>query len=268
MLTRVYVRKQKGRSGAPQRKHIEGKELHVDRQDPSSVSTNIARQKGGSPLNASQTTTVQANKSAIERRKQVRLSLQNHRHAAHSGRTCRGRIGGGTRRQTALGMAARDGVGCISASGPPTPLNCCSPRFGHCAYAVLSLFHAGAQATAEGKPLLPESVLKIRDRADAKKLEQARQMLANFLGSAGRKGWRRAMNWRPILARSRPARRARSRCPGRNDLGMFELVLDAHSAPLPARILLVFAAGHYAGDRRGPLDLEDQTAPKAGIGFG
>jgi hypothetical protein len=31
MLTRVYVRKQKGRSRMPQRKRIEGKELHVDR---------------------------------------------------------------------------------------------------------------------------------------------------------------------------------------------------------------------------------------------
>ncbi len=49
-------------------------------------------------------------------------------------------------------------------------------------FAFLSLFHAGAQATAEGRPLLPESVLKIRDRADARKLEQARQMLASFLG--------------------------------------------------------------------------------------
>lgn len=46
---------------------------------------------------------------------------------------------------------------------------------------LLSLFHAGAQATLEGKPLLPESVLKIRDSADRKKLEQARQMLADFL---------------------------------------------------------------------------------------
>jgi hypothetical protein len=48
-------------------------------------------------------------------------------------------------------------------------------------HTLLSLFHAGAQATAEGKPLLPESVLKIRDRADAKKLEQARRILADFL---------------------------------------------------------------------------------------
>ena len=49
-------------------------------------------------------------------------------------------------------------------------------------FALLSFFHAGAQATVEGRPLLPESVLKIRDGADAKKLEQARTMLANFLG--------------------------------------------------------------------------------------
>jgi hypothetical protein len=48
-------------------------------------------------------------------------------------------------------------------------------------YALLSLFHAGAQATVEGKPLLPDSVLKIRDRTDARKLEQGRQMLADFL---------------------------------------------------------------------------------------
>jgi hypothetical protein len=49
-------------------------------------------------------------------------------------------------------------------------------------HTLLCLFHAGAQATVEGKPLLPESVPKIRDSADRKKLEQARQMLADFLG--------------------------------------------------------------------------------------
>jgi hypothetical protein len=48
-------------------------------------------------------------------------------------------------------------------------------------YSLLTLFHAGAQATAEGKPLLPNSVLTIRDRADARKLEQARRMLADFV---------------------------------------------------------------------------------------
>ena len=54
--------------------------------------------------------------------------------------------------------------------------------------ALLNLFHSGAQATAEGKPLLPESVLKIRDRADAMKLEQARTMLTDFLGHQIGKG--------------------------------------------------------------------------------
>lgn len=55
-------------------------------------------------------------------------------------------------------------------------------------FALVSLFHAGAQATVEGRPLLPESVLKIRDGADAKKLEQAHKMLANFLGRRAKEG--------------------------------------------------------------------------------
>lgn len=55
-------------------------------------------------------------------------------------------------------------------------------------HALLSLFHAGAQATVEGKPLLPESVLKIRDSADRKKLDQARRMLADFLGQQAKEG--------------------------------------------------------------------------------
>ncbi len=47
--------------------------------------------------------------------------------------------------------------------------------------ALFGLFHAGAKATAEGKPLLPESILEIRDKTDREKLEQARRMLADFL---------------------------------------------------------------------------------------
>ena len=47
-------------------------------------------------------------------------------------------------------------------------------------HALLGLFHAGAQATVEGKPMLPESILKIRDKADREKLEQARRILADF----------------------------------------------------------------------------------------
>jgi hypothetical protein len=48
-------------------------------------------------------------------------------------------------------------------------------------YSLLSLFHAGAQATAEGKAFLPESVLNIRDRADARKNQESRKLLAEFL---------------------------------------------------------------------------------------
>lgn len=54
-------------------------------------------------------------------------------------------------------------------------------------HALLSLFHAGAQATVQGQPMLPESVLKIRDQGDARKLEQARRMLADFLVQQGQK---------------------------------------------------------------------------------
>ena len=50
-------------------------------------------------------------------------------------------------------------------------------------YALLNLFHASAQADVEGKPLLPESVLNIRDRADARKVEQGGKLLAEFLAS-------------------------------------------------------------------------------------
>jgi hypothetical protein len=55
-------------------------------------------------------------------------------------------------------------------------------------YALLSLFHAGAQAAAEGTALLPESVLNIRDRADTRKNEQARKLLAEFLAPRRIKG--------------------------------------------------------------------------------
>src|SRR5260370_19696544 len=47
-------------------------------------------------------------------------------------------------------------------------------------YALLNLFHAAAEAAAEGRQLLPDSVLKIRDQADARKLHQARKLLEEF----------------------------------------------------------------------------------------
>jgi hypothetical protein len=48
-------------------------------------------------------------------------------------------------------------------------------------YALLNLFHSGAQAASEGRQMLPESILKIRDEADARKLQQARKLLSDFL---------------------------------------------------------------------------------------
>jgi hypothetical protein len=55
-------------------------------------------------------------------------------------------------------------------------------------YALLNLFQAAAQAASEGKQLLPDSILKIRDQADARKLQQARKMLADSLALEGKKG--------------------------------------------------------------------------------
>jgi hypothetical protein len=55
-------------------------------------------------------------------------------------------------------------------------------------YALLNLFQAAAQAASEGKQLLPDSVLKIRDQADAQKLQKARKLLTDFLAQGGPDG--------------------------------------------------------------------------------
>jgi len=55
-------------------------------------------------------------------------------------------------------------------------------------YMLLNLFHATAQANAEGKHLLPDSVLKIRDTADRRKLQTARKMLEEFSTQGDREG--------------------------------------------------------------------------------
>ena len=44
-------------------------------------------------------------------------------------------------------------------------------------YMLLNLFHATAQAASEGKQLLPETVLKIRETADAQKASKAHKLL-------------------------------------------------------------------------------------------
>ena len=53
-------------------------------------------------------------------------------------------------------------------------------------YTLLNLFHAASQAASEGGQLSPDSVLKIRDQADARKLQQARKLLDDFF-ARGRK---------------------------------------------------------------------------------
>jgi len=54
-------------------------------------------------------------------------------------------------------------------------------------YALLNLFHAAAQAASEGRHLLPDSILKIRDQADTRKLQQARKLLEDFFVTEGKK---------------------------------------------------------------------------------
>jgi hypothetical protein len=55
-------------------------------------------------------------------------------------------------------------------------------------YMLLNLFHASASAQTEGKYLLPESVVKIRDKAEARKLADARKLLSDFLAGDGAGG--------------------------------------------------------------------------------
>jgi uncharacterized protein (DUF1778 family) len=55
----------------------------------------------------------------------------------------------------------------------------CATRF-----MLANLFHATAQAASEGKQLLPETVLKIRETADAQKGTKARKLLQDSSASA------------------------------------------------------------------------------------
>jgi len=51
-------------------------------------------------------------------------------------------------------------------------------------YTLLNLFHSKATAESEGTQLLPDSIVKIRDQADAMKLQKAHKILADFLALA------------------------------------------------------------------------------------
>jgi hypothetical protein len=48
-------------------------------------------------------------------------------------------------------------------------------------YTLLNLFHSEAKATSEGTQLQPDSIVKIRDQADAVKLQKAHKILRDFL---------------------------------------------------------------------------------------
>jgi hypothetical protein len=51
-------------------------------------------------------------------------------------------------------------------------------------YTLLNLFHSKAKAASEGTQFLPDSIVKIRDQADAAKLQKAHKILADFLALA------------------------------------------------------------------------------------
>ena len=53
-------------------------------------------------------------------------------------------------------------------------------------YTLLNLFHAASQSASEGRQLSPDSVLKIRDQSDARKLHQGRKLLEEFFAREGR----------------------------------------------------------------------------------
>ena len=58
-------------------------------------------------------------------------------------------------------------------------------------YTLLNLFHAVAEAASEGRQFVPDSILKIRDEADARKLQQARKLLDDFIAPQGMKRGRK-----------------------------------------------------------------------------
>lgn len=142
---------------------------------------------GGSPLNASRVTTPQvpnisptgADKpgfrtKTISTRLTPRELTEVESAAERAGKPISEWL-----RETAL-TAARE--------RPSDPIELLLAEVWAVRFSLLSLFHAGAKATTEGKPLLPESILKIRDCADTKKLEQARRMLADFFRREIKKG--------------------------------------------------------------------------------
>jgi len=55
-------------------------------------------------------------------------------------------------------------------------------------YLILNLFHASAKSAQDNEPFLPETVLKIRESADARKHQTARKLIQEFVASEGKTG--------------------------------------------------------------------------------
>lgn len=138
-------------------------------------------------MSASHTTTVQADKPLLGEEKKpgfrtkttaMRLTpdelIEVEAAAEHAGKPLSEWL-----RETAL-TAARE--------RPADPLELVLAELWAVRHVLLNLFYADAQATAQTATMSPESILKIRDRTDSRKLEEARKMLGKFLRPQVRNG--------------------------------------------------------------------------------
>jgi hypothetical protein len=75
---------------------------------------------------------------------------------------------------------------CAARQWPADPVELVLAEVWAVRYTLLNLFHAASQAAAEGRQLSPDSVLKIRDQADARKRQQARKLLDDFFARDGK----------------------------------------------------------------------------------
>ena len=87
----------------------------------------------------------------------------------------------------ALSEWLRETALCAARQRPADPAELVLAEVWAVRYALLNLFHAAAQAASEGRQLLPDSILKIRDQADSRKLQQARKLLEDFFVTEGKK---------------------------------------------------------------------------------
>ena len=138
-------------------------------------------------MNASRTTTVQANhlRQADESKPGFRTKTISMRLTPDELAEVESAV---ERAGQALSEWLRKTALCAARQRPADPTELVLAELWAVRYTLLSLFHAGALATAEGKALLPDSVLKIRDQADVRKAAQARKLIADFLAQHDAKG--------------------------------------------------------------------------------